>query len=67
MKVKDGFKFGVGVLIAWDLYNSLCYLEKKIRKECKKYMHRTDETIEKNCNHRETFPICKNKIGFTIE
>lgn len=66
MTMKDGFKFGVGFILAYDLYKTISHVVAYGRKKYKKYQKKTSPIIEKPTS-QDTFPPCKNKIGFAIE
>lgn len=66
MTMKDGFKFGVGFILAYDLYKTISYVIACGRKSIKNIRKKTSPIIEKPTS-QDTFPPCKNKIGFAIE
>lgn len=67
MKIKDGFKFGLGFWLSYDLYKTVTYVKNRLQKKYEKYVAKTNAAIEKNTHQRDSFPPCKNKIGFKIE
>lgn len=71
MKVKDGFKFGVGFMLAYDLYKSILHIQDVAEDVRRSYDNgmRIGEALAKafkSSRHRDYKPT-QNKIGFTID
>lgn len=69
VRIRDGFKFGLGCCLAYDLYKTIGYIRKWSNDEYKKYKAATITKMnELNApdSNDESHGV-KQKIGFTIE
>lgn len=69
VRIRDGFKFGFGCCLAYDLYKTIIYVGKRTVNICKKYRStanaKVNETIGPDSANK-SYSV-KQKIGFAIE